>query len=201
MKGNMKMFMRTKIINWIIQNKKYKSYLEIGCARGKNFNYIEIDKKISIDPLGDYATFKITSDEFFEKNRDGFDIIFIDGLHHDYQVMKDIENSLKIRTPNGIIMMHDCLPTTKQAQLKDRPLKTGNSWTGDCWRAFAYLRKTRPDLIMFTIKNDHGLGVIKPGKQICYDGSTDTYEDLVKNKNKMMNVIDWKMAKKVIIKI
>ena len=51
----------------------------------------------------------MTSDEYFSKFKDKFDIIFIDGLHHYEQVKKDIFNSLEILNSNGIILMHDCL--------------------------------------------------------------------------------------------
>ena len=89
---------RTKIINWIINNRNYKRYLEIGVYDpNKNFNKIKIPFKISVDPGKEglsEATYTLTSDEFFKQNTEKYDIIFIDGLHESEQVYRDIMNSL-----------------------------------------------------------------------------------------------------------
>ena len=45
----------------------------------------------------------MTSDEYFKKFKDKFDLIFIDGLHHYNQVEKDIYNSLEILNDKRII--------------------------------------------------------------------------------------------------
>jgi predicted O-methyltransferase YrrM len=58
----------------------------------------------------------MTCDEFFATNQFTFDIVFIDGFHHSDQVAK--ENSLRVLNPGGIIVMHDCNPTTKISQLR-----------------------------------------------------------------------------------
>ena len=89
---------RHEIINLLITKNNYKSYLEIGLDNGFNFSRIEINNKISVDPaLGQYShanpTYKLTSDDFFSQNKNRYDIIFIDGLHHSEQVYKDIKNS------------------------------------------------------------------------------------------------------------
>ena len=47
----------------------------------------------------------MTSDEFFKNNKDQFDLIFIDGLHHYNQVKKDIINSVEVLKDGGIILM------------------------------------------------------------------------------------------------
>ena len=50
----------------------------------------------------------MTSDEYFLKIKDTgikFDIIFIDGLHLDYQVNLDLKNSLKHLSENGFIVI------------------------------------------------------------------------------------------------
>ena len=101
---------RTDIINAFIQKYGYKSYLEVGTQDpASNFDKINVETKVSIDPFPrgevDYVC---TSDEFFEsvapKHDYKFDIIFIDGLHHDDQVIKDINNSLEILNDNGTII-------------------------------------------------------------------------------------------------
>ena len=78
---------RTDIINKLIQTNNYENYLEVGLDDGINFNNIKIKNKVSVDPAeGIYSkslpTHKMTSDEFFNKNKNKFDIVFIDGLHH-----------------------------------------------------------------------------------------------------------------------
>ena len=93
---------RYEIINLLIVKNGYKSYLEIGLDNGLNFSKIKIDNKKSVDPaLGQYShakpTYKLTSDDFFKQNKDKYDIIFIDGLHHSEQVYRDIKNSLDER--------------------------------------------------------------------------------------------------------
>ena len=101
---------RTQIIQKIINQQKYKSYLEIGCDNDENFSKIIIDKKTGIDPIKG-GTLRMTSDNFFEKNIKNFDLIFLDGLHTYEQTIKDIDNSLRYLNINGVILIHDCLPT------------------------------------------------------------------------------------------
>ena len=71
---------RYELINKVITKKKYKSYLEIGCDENQNFDKINIQEKIGIDPKKG-GNIKMTSDSFFRTNQKNFDCIFIDGLH------------------------------------------------------------------------------------------------------------------------
>ena len=129
---------RTDIINAFIQKYGYKSYLEVGTQDPtSNFDLINAECKVSVDPFprGE-VTFIGTSDEYFESISEDvkYDIIFIDGLHHDDQVLKDIENSFNHLSENGTIICHDCLPTTEDMQARD---DHGREWTGDVWKAIA----------------------------------------------------------------
>lgn len=156
-------YYRFDMLNYLIKLYNYKSYLEIGAAAGYNFEKINCKYKVCVDPEKKYSklTHNCTSDEFFQKNTETFDLIFIDGLHVSDQVIIDIENSLKFLNPMGTIMMHDCLPASYEQQTKER---TQWNWTGDVWKAFAHYRQ-RPDLTMFTCDTDFGLGFIKKGSQ------------------------------------
>ena len=72
---------KIEIINKLISEKGYMSYLEIGVGKKRVcFKQIVCFQKASVDPDAK-ATFKMTSDAFFEANKEKFDIIFIDGLH------------------------------------------------------------------------------------------------------------------------
>ena len=101
------MLIRTDVINHLIEKYKYKTYLEIGIAdRDLNFNQIKAPFKIDVDPRCD-CEYKMTSDDFFKQNGKTFNIIFIDGLHVEEQVTKDILNSLEALSFGGTIVVHD----------------------------------------------------------------------------------------------
>ena len=135
---------RMEIVQGIIDKKKYNNYLEIGTFDDELFSYIKCSKKIGVDPFSG-GTHRMTSDEYFSKFKDKFDIIFIDGLHHYEQVKKDIFNSLEILNSNGIILMHDCLPKICVQAIPGTEIE----WNGDVWKAFVEVR-TNPELDSYT---------------------------------------------------
>ena len=118
---------RTNIINHLAHKISAKKYLEIGVRKhSENFDKINIEYKVGVDPCFEAfdrePTFKLTSDDFFAKNKETFDIIFIDGLHEAKQVELDILNSLQILSEGGFIVCHDMNPTTYERQLlKENP--------------------------------------------------------------------------------
>lgn len=179
---------RIDIINGLISKNNYKSYLEIGVQSGDCFRQINCDHKVGVDPdKASAATVHLTSDEYFDKSEEKFDIIFVDGLHESITVIRDIANSLNCLNDGGTIVMHDCLPTSKRMQ--EIPLQEQNEWTGDTWRAFLKYR-ANPDLDMCVVSCDWGCGIIRPGIQspvrLEY---VPTYEEFQINKTHWMNVI------------
>lgn len=146
---------RFEIINKIINYKNYKKYLEIGCFKDENFDKININYKVGVDPVSG-GTIRDTSDNYFTKNKDNFDIIFIDGLHHYEQVKKDILNSLNFLNDGGIILVHDCLPSRARDQMIPR---SHENWNGDVWKAIVEFR-TKKDLDTYVCMADQGLGLI-----------------------------------------
>ena len=188
---------RTDIINNFIQKLGYNSYLEIGTQNPNgNFNHINIKNKYSVEPFppselsaNDYS-FVGTSDQYFDfiSPDTKFDIVFIDGLHHSNQVLKDIENSLNHLSDNGTIICHDCLPTTEKMQERN---DHGGEWTGDGWKAIAELRVERIDLDIKVVDTDYGCGIIRKGTNIPYitNENYKTYTYYSNNKNELLNVI------------
>ncbi len=183
---------RWDVINTLITKNNYKSYLEVGTQDpASNFDKINTEHKVSIDPFprGE-VTFVGTSDEYFTSITDDikYDIIFIDGLHHNDQVLRDIENSLNHLSDSGTIVCHDCLPTTELMQSRD---DNGGAWTGDVWKAIAELRVERIDLDIKVIDTDFGCGLIKPGTNIPYMTNENylTYSYYHLHKWQLMNII------------
>lgn len=161
--------LRTDIINFLIEKNRYKSYLEIGLNDGVNYRSINCKFKCGVDPdtskYSDDTTFSMTSDVFFEKRCDRkFDLIFIDGLHLEAQVDKDVENSLKFLSDSGTIVLHDCNPPTiyhARENLYDLSTPARGKWNGTVWRSIVKLRTLRNDLDICVIDTDWGCGILK----------------------------------------
>jgi hypothetical protein len=168
----MKMKTRTEIINEIIANNQFKTYLEIGLGNCKNFDAINCDKKIGVDPLViREKCLHLTSDEFFEINLIKFDLIFIDGLHHADQLEKDIFNAYNCLTPGGIILIHDVNPTTSQMQQIPRGDQV--QWTGNVWRCAVGFKLKYPKIKSEFIPEKYGLFVIYKNRFRVYEGFTN----------------------------
>lgn len=153
---------RTNIINQLIQKRNYQSYLEIGIGSGLTYDYINCNIKIGVDPSDEYKgdILHITSDEFFKQNKNTFDIIFIDGLHISEQVIKDVNNSLKVLNNGGVIVLHDCNPPTEGHQIVPQQQA---EWNGDVWKAILHFRTNLTGYEIFTIDTDYGCGIIQKG--------------------------------------
>jgi hypothetical protein len=135
---------RWDIINRLIDELGYESYLEIGVRRGACLGKVKAKSKVGVDPRSPVeGVLKMTSDAFFEQNESTFDIIFVDGDHRWPQALQDVLNSLEVLNPGGVIVMHDCkAPVKKHATSKH----TTGLWNGTVWRAFSMLRLTPPML-------------------------------------------------------
>ncbi len=179
---------RIEIINTLIKENKYKSYLEIGVNHKKHcFDKIVCDKKISVDPSNvDTYDFNMTSDNFFEINKDMFDIIFVDGLHTAEQVEKDIINSLIILTNGGSIVVHDTNPPT-ELHCTENPVHL--EWTGTVWKTIFMLRSTRADLVFKTYMDDWGVTIITRGigKVLKLQNPYFSYNIFAENKKLILN--------------
>lgn len=155
---------RFDIINYLIRVNNYKSFLEIGTQEHINISNINIDKKVSVDPDPEVnANFVMSSDDFFKQNKETFDIIFVDGLHHADFAYRDIINSLRILNPEGCVVVHDVIPFSYESQLipLEKTLEHGSGiWNGDVWKSWVKLRTDRKDLSMKVVNTDHGCGII-----------------------------------------
>ena len=129
----------------------------------------------------------MTSDEFFRRFYDTYDLIFIDGLHEAWQVKKDIANALKHLKPGGVIVMHDCKPRNEAEQTVPKP-KPQKIWTGDAWKSFVELRQ-RDDLEMYVVDTNNGIGIIRPGSQepLKIEAPLE-YKHLKQNINQWLNL-------------
>lgn len=170
-------FKRFDIMNCLILKFGYKSYLELGVANPSScFNKISCPNKECCDnntELGDFVTYQMTTDELFaimDKNKK-YDLIFIDAMHDEDYVDRDIHNAIEHLNPNGTICLHDTIPVGKWATYKKASYDDGPEnveWNGDVYKSVAKLHDT--DIEYYTINNywDYGLTIIrpKPGQNI-----------------------------------
>ena len=188
---------RTSIINHIIKKNNFKNYLEIGVHDGRNFDKIMIKKKIGVDPKPlkyNPNITRISSDNFFKTNNSKYDVIFIDGLHLEGQVDRDLKNSLNYINDKGVIIMHDCNPPSEFHQ---RQIFEVNGrfppWNGTAWRSYVKLRMENKNLSMCCIDCDWGVGIIQKGKQKLYNSIENlNYWDLHNDRKTILNLISVK---------
>jgi len=203
---------RFDIINHLIKENNYKSYLEIGYYKGWSFYKVKCEWKDAVDPNpcmvpeeqdaiygqifratgGDeeYSFIhKMTSDNFFAKISDNvkYDIIFIDGLHESSQVDKDIQNTLKHLSVGGTIVMHDCNPSTEEMATTGVPA-TGE-WCGDVYKSFINFT-TGGKCNYYVVDTDYGVGVIKDYVGLPQSAKLDyNWDNFDKNRKELLNLI------------
>jgi len=179
------------VIQVIIDSIHAKSYLEIGVDHGLCINNIVCEKKVGVDPDAKCdVSFNIGSDEFFKKNKEKFDVIFIDGLHKAKQFGRDIKNALNILNDGGYIICHDVNPHNEIMQKVPR---LAQEWTGDVWKTFVMLRN-KPFLKISTVDSNYGYGIIQKGRQkpIRIIEKDLNYLNFVKNKKKWLNLVSFR---------
>lgn len=152
---------RTEIINSFIFHREYSSYLEIGVGYGLwNFVHVRCESKQGVDPnVRAEGVLQMASDAFFASDSRTFDLIFIDGLHEDWQVDRDIANALSRLNPGGVIVVHDCLPPDEWHQRGSAEFRPGDPWNGTVWKSVLRYFAASP-FLCYVVDCDWGCGVI-----------------------------------------
>lgn len=179
---------RMGVINHLIKKFGYSTYLEIGVREGECIRQISCGLKHGVDPskMCPEVTHNMTSDEFFANHcKQTYDIIFIDGNHDSDYVCRDLNNSLKVLSPNGSIVMHDCFPQKKEHACKYIEIVDPSIWNGDSFKIMNSIVKNYSEVLSASVINiDHGVGVVRKKvevtPQIVYD---DFYSFDVMNAN------------------
>jgi len=204
-----------------MKQKGLKHYLEIGVFNGHVFFRVKSTFKIAVDPefkfdalrkmgktvINPYNIFNKyyskTSDDFFEQDAPGLftknkiDIALVDGMHEYEYALRDVENILDSLSDDGVIIIHDCNPATKEAARTYDEWKakgmTGQ-WNGDVWKAIVHLRSLRNDIDVFVLDCDYGLGIVtkrKPENNLNFSLQqiiSFTYEDFNANRAQWINL-------------
>lgn len=208
----------------LIDKFGFTTYLEIGVQRAKNFFAVKAKRRIAVDPefkigiqrrLKNLGTFfndhfyEMTSDDFFATKaaavlkKEQIDVALVDGLHTYEQVMKDFRNCLQYLSERGFILFHDCNPETREAaeyahspeeMMKKFPGKSPE-WNGDVWKAILDIQCSYPDIEVFVLDCDYGVGVARrkkgAGGKLKFSSEQIRqlgYDDLEANRTEFLNL-------------
>ncbi len=177
-------------------------YLEIGVHEGHSLAFVHpgtravgVDPEPQVaDPPPDSTIMPATSDDFFARPDiddvlgGPIDMAFVDGLHLHEQTLRDVANVERRSSPDGVILIHDCLPIDAVTSARER---TTMVWSGDVWKVVVALRRYRPDLTVTTIDvAPTGIAIVTgldPSNTILHDRHDEivaalfdlTFDDLV----------------------
>ncbi len=172
---------------------KPERYLEIGVHEGHSLAFVQpgtravgVDPEPKVENPPDNAVIvPTTSDAFFADPElvgllgGPIDLAFVDGLHLHEQTLRDVANVEKFSHPDGVIMIHDCLPIDARTSARDR---TTVVWSGDVWKVVVALHRHRPDLTVTTIDVEPtGLAIVSgldPTNTVLHDDHDAIIEEL-----------------------
>ena len=150
----------TDIIIQIVKLLNCNKYLELGIYDGLNISiikkYCDCCVGVDINDVRKYFNYEFkldNTDDFFNKNTEKFDIIFIDADHNAESVKKDFSNSLEILNEFGVIFIHDTDPIIEEYKQPD--------YCGDSYKIIDWIDETYQNLNMITLPiTEAGLTII-----------------------------------------
>ncbi|MDR0741713.1 MAG: class I SAM-dependent methyltransferase, partial [Rickettsiales bacterium] len=167
---------RTYIINKLISDNMLNSYLEIGVSNPhRNFLSVRCARKTSVDPCIECEFFsqeaieqfkpfinhQVTSDEFFARNTESFDIVFIDADHSYENSLRDLNNALKTIPTGGFVVLHDAMPFDFDCTQWSN-FEKGLCYNGEVWKTIvSAIRAGGSSLLIGTFPYDCGVAVVK----------------------------------------
>lgn len=115
------------IVVKLVELYRPKTYLELGVFFGATFNRIIplVPRAIGVDLVkrpeirgGEF--YQCSTDDFFARFSDPVDFVFIDSNHHFDNVRRDFINSAMVLAREGVILLHDVDPVTKDLTHPER---------------------------------------------------------------------------------
>lgn len=177
----------TELLNYLAKMINAKYYLEIGVLNVlNNFKQINVEFKEGVDPTVDHpAISKMTSDEFFTSTDrwfENYDLIFVDGLHHDDQAKRDALNGYNALNIGGVMLIHDCNPPEERITHQPRDNKV---WCGGVYKTVSQITSEK-----FTIDFDFGCCIIRKTDQpLTFSDEEITWEKFDANRKEYLNLI------------
>lgn len=143
----------SNIIKKVAATKKNKKkYLQIGCASVSPSGF---KKKVVIDERDSNATENISTHEFFSKNKDKFDVIYITNVKDYKQLILDYNNSVDALKKDGVIIINNMFPPNIQL--------TDPRYCGDSYKVLEYFIKNGFEYGI--LMSEYGLTYVFPNEK------------------------------------
>lgn len=178
------MMLRHDVLQGLLDSFEAPSYLEVGVDEGVTFHHLRAARKTAVDPAFKFDLnrarlsnptaryFPVYSDEFFRaalRQKERFDVIFLDGLHTFDQILKDLLNAIFVLNADGLIVIDDVLPSDYAAAAADIPTMfairqaTGSheaSWMGDVFKILFFLAENLLSFDYASLRENHGQTIL-----------------------------------------
>jgi hypothetical protein len=183
-----------KFLGALHQTLLFDWYMEVGCRSGASFAPVR-SKTIAVDPFFQAEVniigkkpalhvFQATSDDFFAtgflaRNGIRLGLSFLDGMHLYEYLLRDFCNTEAASDPDGVILMHDCVPYGHGMTTRDLDNLPKGAWTGDVWKLIPILQRWRPDLRL-TIFDCHPTALVavsnlSPGNRALQEAEAEIH--------------------------
>ena len=87
-----------------------------------------------------------------------FDLIIIDGYHDYHTSLKDFELCFNCLAQDGILLSHDCAPTSPEMA---EPIFKPGRWCGCTYASLITYAATNPDIALTILDTDTGIGIAR----------------------------------------
>jgi Methyltransferase domain len=166
---------KADLVNWLGWQGGYRSYLEIATPfTGFQFSFIapniftEINRVVYYAPpdfddgqpvtcLGSSTDSSECLRQFVDQQK-RFDLIFVDPWHTYECSLRDIQIALTLLKPEGMLVVHDCHPTTPELVASEKERKS--AWMGQTYLAFLDMARATPELVHSVVDLDCGCGLL-----------------------------------------
>lgn len=141
-----------------------RTYLEIGVETGATLALatsaeiavgIDPDCRVEVALPASARVIREESDRFFATRARAtlfgaraVELVFVDGMHRFENALRDFANAEAWSSPDGTIVLHDCVPIVPASASRERKTRF---WVGDTWKAALAIARHRPDLRIRTV--------------------------------------------------
>ena len=201
---------RVAVVAAELARRRPARYLELGVGSGVVFLHVRAYRKVGVDPVSSVprwkwflhpnslirgSFFRTTSQRFFDALDPvaRFDVVFVDGDHSYEGSLRDVDRALPHLADDGVILLHDCNPPSRESASPNSADARGGPWCGEVYKTIIELRASRPELAVETLDTDFGIGIVRRGHGESLDLAPQAiaalgYDDLDRDRERLLGL-------------